>query len=84
MTGKYRKIFIRILIITAVIWALGVILLDIAAPNLHYRFRDPNEPVIPGHGGGWMLLGSPLCVLVVIASFFILRFLSGKHRDDGS
>ena len=80
MSEKYQKIFIRILVITAAVWALGVAGLDIAFPLLRYRFRDPDKPFIGGHGGGWMLCGTPLCILVVVVSFIVLYIKSRK--DD--
>lgn len=80
MTEKHKKIFVRILIVTATVWALGVLLLDIALPLLMDRLHDPNEPYVGGHGGVWVMFGSPLCVLVVVVSYFVLRIRSCK--DD--
>ncbi|MBR5618785.1 MAG: hypothetical protein IKW76_03525 [Clostridia bacterium] len=80
MTEKYKKIFVRIFIVTAVIWAVGFLLLDIAFPLLSYRFQDPNEPFIPGHGGGWFLFGTPLCILVVAVTYIVLRIRSRREH----
>lgn len=80
MTEKHKKIFIRFLIITTIVWALGVLLLDIAFPLLSYRFQDPNEPIIPGHGGGWFLFGTPLCILVVAVTYIVLRIRSRREH----
>lgn len=76
MTEKNAKIFRRILIVTAIVWILGVLLPDIAAPIWADRLRDPSEPVVGGHGGGWLLLGTPLCIAVVIVSCIVLRIRS--------
>ena len=76
MTEKHKKLFLRIFIVTAIIWALGVLLLDIVAPELAFRSHDTNEPYIPGHGGGWLLFGTPLCIVVVVVSYVVLRIRS--------
>ena len=76
MTEKHKKIFIRFLIITTIVWALGVLLLDIALPYLAFRFHDPNKPFIGGHGSGWFALGTPLCIAVVVVSYIVLRIRS--------
>lgn len=78
MTEKHKKIFVRILIVTATVWVLGVLLLDISFPLLSYRFHDPNEPFIGGHGGGWFLFGMPLCIAVVVVSYVVLRIRSRR------
>ena len=80
MTEKHKKIFDRILIIAAVIWALGVLLLDIALPLLMDRLHDPNEPYVGGHGGVWFLFGTPLCILVVAVTYIVLRIRSRREH----
>jgi hypothetical protein len=80
MTEKHKKIFIRFLIITTIVWALGVLLLDIALPYLAFRFHDPHKPFLGGHGGGWFLFGTPLCILVVAVSYIVLRIRSRREH----
>ena len=80
MNDKTAKLFQRIIIIIAVVWLLGFLGLDIAWPWLSYEFHDPNKPFIGGHGGGWTLLGSPLCIIAAVIAYIILRIKSRKDQ----
>ena len=47
MTEKHKKVFVRILIVTAIVWVLGVLLLDISLPEL-----AGEKAVMRQHDGG--------------------------------
>ena len=75
MSEKHQKIFMRILIITAAVWALGF-LADLTLPWIMDMLGDNRG----GHGGGWTLCGTPLCILTVAVSYVVLRIASRKGR----
>ena len=77
MTEKYAKMFERIVIGAAVFWVLAFAA-DIIIPLLD-NYLNPSTA--RGHGGGGILIATPLCIAAVVIALIVCLVRSKKEND---
>lgn len=78
MTEKNSKQFKRVVIIASVFW-VSALAADIIIPLLH-NYLNPSTA--RGHGGGGIMIATPLCVAAVVIALIVCLVKSKKENDQ--
>ncbi len=82
MTGKYKKIFERVLLGTAVFWVLAFIA-DILIPWLRHVLRYPDIPVSFGDFGSIITtIAAVICIVTISVTLIVCSVKSKKERQN--
>ncbi len=76
MTPKYKRIFEKVFIGAALLWVLAFAV-DIFLPGLSYYV---NPTLYRGHGGGAIMIASPVCLAAVVITLVVCLVKSSEEK----
>ena len=77
MTEKYARFFERIVIGAAIFWGVSFAA-DITVPLL----SDYLNPSRAGHGGGGIMIATPLCIAAIVIALVVCLKKSKKEKKQ--